>query len=425
MKRSHVLGVSAAAVLLLGLTACTGGSLGAGGDGGDKNSIRYLVEQPEDPAVLDTLKAHIAEFEKTSGITVEVEAMPQENMRTVLQTQLQSGDGPDVFSWGSGPGYAGALAEAGLLYDLTDAYADFDWPVYDFAKARVTFDGKIVGVPGEMETLGLFYNKDVFAELGIEQPQNLADLEDAAATIRDAGIVPIGVSDQEGWQGGHLLSMALSSNIGSEGVNALLDGKASWDSPEVISALKFWEDANNTGLLPPFPTSLSYDSVNAQFYSGEVAMLPTGSWMVSGIDDNAAFEVGYMPFPSADGAGIFSGGLGSGPYISSKSTKTDAALKFIDFLVSPEHGRWTVENLGTIPPYPVDTEGVKASPLFAQVLSDTSKFAGGTGDFGVSIDVLATDTFNEAMWNGLQAILSGQATAEEVAADLEVAAQKK
>jgi raffinose/stachyose/melibiose transport system substrate-binding protein len=412
-------------VLLLGLTACTGGSLGAGGEAGDENSIRFLVEQPEDPAVLDTLTKHIAEFEKSSGVTVELEAMPQENMRTVLQTQLQSGDGPDVFSWGSGPGYAGALADAGLLYDLTGAYADFDWPIYDFAKDRVTVDGKIVGVPGEMETLGLFYNKDIFANLEISQPENLADLEDAATAIRDAGIIPIGVSDQEGWQGGHLLSMALSSRIGSAGMDALLEGKASWDSPDVVSALEFWEDANNTGLLPPFPTSLSYDNANAQFFSGEIAILPTGSWMVSGIDENADFEVGYIPFPAPDGAGIFTGGLGSGPYISADTTKVDAALKFVDFLVSPEHGRWTVENLGTIPPYPVDIEGVEASPLFAQVLSDTSKFSGGTGDFGVSIDVLATDTFNEAMWNGLQAILSGQATAAEVAAALEVAAQKQ
>ena len=426
MKRSHALGASAAAaVLLLGLTACTGGTLGNGGDGGDSNSIRYLVEQPEDPAVLETLTAHIAEFEKASGITVELEAMPQENMRTVLQTQLQSGEGPDVFSWGSGPGYAGALAEAGLLYDLTDAYADFDWPIYDFAKDRVTFDGKIVGVPGEMETIGLFYNKDVFADLGIDQPENLADLESAAATIRDAGIIPLGVSDQEGWQGGHLLSMVLSSRIGSEGVDALLAGETSWDSPDVIESLKFWEDANKSGLLPPFPTSLSYDNANAQFFSGEIAILPTGSWMVSGIDENADFEVGYIPFPSADGAGIFTGGLGSGPYISANTTKVDAALKFLDFLVSAEHGRWTVENIGAIPPYEIDTAGIDASPLFAQVLADTSKFSGGTGDFGVSIDVLATDTFNEAMWNGLQAILSGQATAAEVAAALEVAAQKK
>jgi raffinose/stachyose/melibiose transport system substrate-binding protein len=427
MKRSEILGASAAvAALLLGATACTGAPPGGGGGGGggeDAQSIRYLVEQPEDPAVLETLEARIGEFEETEGIEVELEAMPSENMRTVLQTQLQSGEGPDVFSWGSGPGYAGALAEAGLLYDLTDAYEEFDWPIYEFAKERVTFDGKIVGVPGEMETVGLFYNKEIFDNLGLGQPQNLDELEAAAQAIKDTGIVPIGVSDQEGWQGGHLLSMALSSRVGSDGVDALLAGDESWNSPDVVESLRLWEEWNEAGYLPPFPTSLSYDNANAQFYSGEIAILPTGSWLVSGIDENADFEVGYIPFPAEDSPGIFTGGLGSGPYISANTEKVDAALEFLNFLVSEEHGRWTVENIGSIPPYPVDTEGVDASPLFAQVLEDTSKFSGGTGDFGVNIDVLATDTFNEAMWNGLQAILSGQATAEEVAEDLDAAAQ--
>jgi raffinose/stachyose/melibiose transport system substrate-binding protein len=412
----------AAAALLLGLTACTGAPPSSSGDA---NSIRYLIELPEEAATLKLIEKHIEEYEKENpGMSVKLESMPSENMRTVLQTQLRSGEGPDVFSWGSGPGYAGALAKAGSLYDLTEAYDEYDWPIYDFAKERVTFDGKIVGIPGEMETLGLFYNKDLFSELGLSEPQNLGDLEAAAKTIKDAGVVPIGASDQEGWQGGHLLSMVLSSRVGSDGMDALLNGEASWDSPDVVASLKLWEDYLAAGYLSEFPTSLSYDGANALFYSGEVAMLPTGSWLVSGIDENAKFDVGYIPFPSETDAGIFTGGLGSGPYVSASTNKVDAALKFVDFLASAEHGRWTVENIGSIPPQPVDTEGIDVSPLLEQVLEDTSKFSTGEGDFGYNIDVLTTDVFNEAMWNGLQAILSEQKSAEEVAQDLEAAFQK-
>ncbi len=71
--------------------------------------------------------------------------------------------------------------------------------------------------------------------------------------------------------------IALSSRIGSEGVDALLAGDASWNSPDVVESLRLWEEWNAAGYLPPFPTSLSYDNANAQFYSGEIAMLPTGS----------------------------------------------------------------------------------------------------------------------------------------------------
>ncbi len=420
--RFSPLKVMVAAAACLVTAACTGGAPESSDDG-DSKSIRFLIEEPEDAAALNAYKNHIGDFEKASGIDVELNSLPFDNMRTVLQTQLRSGDGPDVFNWGSGPGFGGALAEAGLLHDLTDAYEKYDWEVYDFAKERVTVDGKIYGIPGEMETIGIFYNKDIFSELDLEQPESLDDLVAASQAVRESGRVPMAVGDKEGWEGGHLLSMALSSDIGSDGMEALFNGEKSWDSPEVVSALQIWQDFNESGYLPESPTAVDYDSSLALFFSGDAAMVPTGSWLVGEIDDNTDFKVGYIPFPAPDGPGIFTGGLGSGPFISSGTSKTDAALEFLDFLASPEHGRWTVENLHTIPPIPIETGDLEVSPLFAQVLEDTATVST-SGDFGYNIDVMATDVLNEAMYDGVQAVLSGQQTPEDVAADLEAAAQK-
>ena len=423
--RSTILRVAAPAVAFAALlTGCTGGAPSDSGSGGDANSIRYLVEQPEDPATLAKLKAHIAEFAKSAGLTIEVEAMPQDSMRTALQTQLRSGEGPDVFNWGSGPGYAGALAEAGMLYDLTDAYEKYRWPVYDFAKERVTFDGKTYGIPGEMETLGIFYNQDLLDRLGVRPPKTIAELRAAATKVKAAGVTPLAVSDKEGWQGAHLLSMTLASRIGSKGVDDLIGGDASWDNPDVVRALQVWKDFQDSGHLPDSPTSVGYDAANALFYSGKAAMVPTGSWLISEIESNAKFKVGYIPFPGEDGPGIFTGGLGSGPFVAAGTKKADAALKLVDFLASPEHGRWTVENLQTIPTSPVDSTDVKVSPLFAQVLDDTSKLAEGTGDLGHNIDVMETDVFNKAMFDGVQGLLSGQSSAAEVARSLQTASEK-
>ena len=80
-----------------------------------------------------------------------------------------------------------------------------------------------------------------------------------------------------------------------------------------------------------------------------------------------------------------------------------------------------MENLHTIPPMPIDTSGLEVSPLFAKVLADIGGLAEG-GDFGYNIDVLAGDAFNEAMFDGMQALFTGQATPEEVAANLQAAA---
>ena len=436
-----------AVTALIMATACTGvrstpaaspaGSAGAGGPSAEPGAsasaapvtgdLRYLVEAPEDPAALDPLREHLKDFEAANpGVTVELEAIPLEQLRQSLQTQLRGPNSPDVFAWGSGPAYAGALAEAGLLYDLTSTYDSRGWPVYEFAKEQVTIDGKILGVPGEMETIGIFYNKTVFDELGIAQPESLADLEAAAEKIKADGLIPFAAADQEAWEGSHWFSMALSSRIGSDGMSELFEGDASWNSPDVVAALKIWEDWNEAGYLPPTPTAITYDNGNALFFSGEAAMVPTGSWLVGDIEAAGVdFEVGYMPFPSETGPGIWTGGLGSGPYISANTQNPEAAIAFVDYLVSPEHGRWVVENLATIPPFPVDTANVEVSPLFAQVLEDTATFAGGDADFGSNIDVLSTDVFNDAMFNGIQAMLTGQKTAEQVAADLDAAATQQ
>jgi raffinose/stachyose/melibiose transport system substrate-binding protein len=217
--------------------------------------------------------------------------------------------------------------------------------------------------------------------------------------------------------------MALSSAVGSDGMEALIGGEESWESPEVVAALDFWKDANDAGFLPESPTSVDYSNMEALFYSGDAAMIPTGSWLVGEIDDNAKFDVGYIPFPAPDGPGVFTAGLGSGPYISAGTDKTEAAVEFLDFLASEEHARWTVEVLHTIPPIPIDTKGLDISPLNAQVVEDTAELSKG-GDFGYNIDVMTSDVFNEAMYDGVQSVLTEQATPEEVAASLEEAAQQ-
>ncbi|MDX6323122.1 MAG: raffinose/stachyose/melibiose transport system substrate-binding protein [Propionibacteriaceae bacterium] len=428
MKLRTVLPILALMVALpLAISGCTGGAPGTGQSSAPQDTsaaqqIRYMIGQPEDAADLELIKQDIKAFEaQNAGITVKLDVIPSENVRTVLQTQLRSGEGPDVFGYDTGPGFAGALAKAGLVYDLTDAYAKNNWPIYDFAKQRVTFDGKIVGVPSQLETLGLFYNKDLFAKYGIAEPKSIDELRAAAKTLADNKVTPFAVCDKEGGQGGHLLSIVLCSDVGSTGMNDLLNGVTPWDSAPVVRALGVWAELQESGFLTPSPTAITYDNANALFYSGKAAINPTGSWLALDIERNAKFQVGYIPFPAPSGPGIFSGGLGSGTFISASTKKADASIKFLDYGMSAEHGRWSVEKLQDIPAFPVDTTGIKASPLFTQVLGDTAKIAEGTGDFGYNIDVLTTDAFNNAMWKGLQGILSGQSTPEKVAGELQKA----
>ena len=420
MSKRTALAIATLVAAASALTGCTGGV--APSASGDSNTITYLIAQPDVPENLEKMRQEIAGFEQSSGITVQLDVLPREQLHTVLQTQLRSGSGPDVFSYDTGPGFAGVLADAGLLHDLTDAYAQNDWQIYDWARERVTFDGKVLGVPDQVETLGIFYNKELFAQHGITEPANLAELDAAAAKLKAAGVIPIAFGDQEGWQGGHLLSMGLASRIGSQGMTDLVEGQVPWSSPEVVATIStFFDEFNRKGYLPESATAIGYDNANALFYSGQAAMNATGSWLVSDIINAADFEVGFIPFPGPDSRGIYAGGLGAGTFVSATTPAPDAAVRFLDWLQSPEHAVFDVTELQSIPAFPVDTSGVDAGPLFTQVLEQTSKMSSGSGDFGLNIDVLTTNQFNEAMEGGLQSVLTGDRSPQEVADALQAA----
>ena len=94
--------LGAAVALAVTLAGCTGGAPSA--DDSDPNVIRFMIGQPEDPADLELTKQDMAKFEEETGIRVELDVIPSENVRTIVQTQLRSGDGPDVFGYDTGPG---------------------------------------------------------------------------------------------------------------------------------------------------------------------------------------------------------------------------------------------------------------------------------------------------------------------------------
>ena len=95
--------VMAATVLSVTLAGCFGGTTGAEQSAPPQQSsgpveIRFMIGQPEDAADLKLVRDDIKNFEaKNAGITVKLDVIPSENVRTILQTQLRSGKGPDVF----------------------------------------------------------------------------------------------------------------------------------------------------------------------------------------------------------------------------------------------------------------------------------------------------------------------------------------
>jgi raffinose/stachyose/melibiose transport system substrate-binding protein len=406
-------GAGLAGAALLGTAGCGGGSQGGG------EVVKFFTSTEEttalERAVIEILVDGFQE--KNPKYTLEREAVPLEDQRSVIQTRLQSNDPPDVFQYDTGPGFGGVLADAGLLRSLEDAYKQKGWKIYDWAKQRATYDGTVYGVPSRVEELIVYYNKDLVPEV----PQTVEDLQAIADDLKAQDIIPLAFGDQEQWPGGHMFSFGASNVLGREGLDKILYGDGRWDTPEVVTAIDvIFRDFAERGYYPEGVNAITYDDANALFFSGQAAMVPTGTWLVSTIVESVQdFEVDFFPFPSIDGSSISPpAGVGSGLFVAKNAKNPEGAIAFLDYLQQEETARQAAERLNIIPAHPIDTGGLDVSGLFKQVLEDLSD-EGQAQSFGYNIDILTPANFNEVMFSGFQEVLNGTRSAQEQATALQ------
>src|ERR671911_752978 len=345
------------------------------------------------------------------------EASTVVNTNEEMQTTLQSEDPPDIVSYDTGPGFGGVLAEAGLLLPLEDAYRQKGWDIYEWAKQRATYNGTLYGVPDQVEEIIVFYNKDLIPE----EPQTLEELRRVAEEHKLQGTIPLAFGNREQYPAGHLFSIGASNLLGRQGLDDILYGNGRWDVPEVVRAIDlFFRDFVESGYYPRNVNAVTFDEASTLFYSGEAAMLPTGTWLVSEIVQAVQdFEVGFFPFPSIEGSGISApAGLGAGLFVAKEASNPQGAIEFIDYLLQKNTARLIVEKLNVIPAQPANPKRLDVPELFKEVLEDLSATPEAQS-FGYNIDVLAPQTFNQVMYTGFQEVLDGTRSPAEQSAALQ------
>jgi raffinose/stachyose/melibiose transport system substrate-binding protein len=140
-------GLGLAGAALLSAAGC-GWSLG-----GNKKVVRFLTGTEETAAQERAVtEIQVDGFEEQHPkYTLELEAIKFDEIRKIIQSRLRSDEPPDIFSYDTGPGFGGVLADVGLLYPLEKVYQQRGWSIYEWAKQRATYDGTLYGVPDQVE----------------------------------------------------------------------------------------------------------------------------------------------------------------------------------------------------------------------------------------------------------------------------------
>lgn len=386
-------------------------------------TIHWLTHNPSETAAseqaaMDWVKQYESEH---PGIKIERESVTGEVLKTIATTRLQSGD-VDLISYGIGPTFAGLLYDSGLLLPIDDAYAKYNWPIYDWAKLQTQSKGVTYGVPDQIEGIGLFYNADLLAELGFtEPPKTLDEFRAIAEAAKAKKLIPVAFSNKEQWESLALYSIGTASNMGGKKVDQMLDGTLPWDSPESVAVMKqYFEDFTKSGYYPKQPNGIGYDDAKALFLSGKSPFMLTYSSASPDITTGAQFKAGFVPMPGTTGsAAPLAIGLGDGWFVAAKSAHPEETKEFLDWILKPERGKTQLEVFETIPAYPIDTASVNVSPLYRQIIDTINGSAG--QDTGHNIELLAPEPVVQQMYTGFQEVLDGKKTAEDEAAALQKA----
>lgn len=366
-------------------------------------------------------------FAAEHGIQVERVVMKMEDLRTTIKAAINSGEGPDVFSYEIGAGYLGVLAKSGLAYDLTDYAAENGWNdlFMDNALSSCTFDGKLYGVGNELEALGVFYNKATFEKYGLEEPETYEEFEELCKTLKEKGELPIMIDDLDQWPGYHLESMWTNAFAGCDTMNDIIALKGGFDQEAAAEGMDRLYEIITNGWTIDSPNAMAHDDARKMFMSGKAAMMPTGTWEVSSfgaVEDGLGDDCGFFFLPSPEGtetSGVF--GLGGSFVVNAKSDKTFTAIKFIEYMFNEENVQKWYEASFMPATTNADIENYDISSLFM----DWADSALNSPKQGNNLDVLMPTKVNEATANYVQELLAGKKTGMECMKEKQAALEEE
>ncbi len=277
---------------------------------------------------------------KNPGIKVTFAPSAPAEYNAVLNSKLDAGSAGDLIT--CRPFDASlALYEAGHLADLSDLEGLGNFS--DVAKsAWTTDDGSATFcVPMASVIHGFIYNKDAFAELGIDVPTTVDAFFAALDKIKaDGTYIPMAMGTNDQWEAATMGYNNIGPNYwkGEDGRLALIAGEQKltdepWVAP--FRQLAKWSAYLGDG----FEAQTYPDSQNI-FTLGRAAIYPAGSWEISGFNVQADFEMGAFkpPVQNAGDECYISDHTDIAIGLNAASPNAEAARTFLNWIGSEEFG---------------------------------------------------------------------------------------
>ena len=370
MRMSKLVAIVALFVLVMSL-----GAVAVAQD--DMIEIEYW--QYNFAARVDAMNMLIEQFEaENPGIhVVHNSDIPYANFRDEIAASAPAGVGPDVVTLFYG--WIPAFVDAGYLIPLPEEAFSEDFIIETFSPmvANAKFEGSYWAVPTAVRSLALFWNKDIFADIGLDPetpPATLDDFVEAAiaATEYDGSDTDLFNITRQGHapafaaQDHHWFREVLLRQFG--GVPYSEDGRTvTYNTEEGCAAFSWlaaFETEHKTG------SNDLFEDATTSFINGDTALHVDGSFRVGTIARNNPdlnYGVAELPVGPNEEQHTFGSYWTHGitRRANDDPARMEAAVKFLQFVTTPEAGTLWVNSVGELPAQlsAASDESILADPI--------------------------------------------------------------
>ena len=371
----------------------------------------------------------VAGFEaENPNVTIEIQAIQNEEMDGKLQTALNSGDAPDIFM-ARGGGKLADVVKAGQAMDITDKLTDATKTALGGVLSAFEVDGKTYGLPTAVLPEGFWYSTDLFSQAGItDTPTTVDELEAVNDKLKAAGIAPIALGAKDAWPAAHFYYNFALRACSQDVINEAAASR-SFDDPCWVTAGEQLADfAASEPFNDGFLTTSAQQGAGSSaglLANHQAAMELMGAWdpgVIASLtpDTKPLADLGWFPFPEVSGgdgaAGAMMGGVdGFTCFVDAPSACPD----FLNFIAQKENQEAYATAFQTLPASQ-EAQGVVTDPALKLLLSAYNDAPYVT----VWLDTLFGQNVGNALNVAVVDLLAGQGDAESIVKAVNDAANK-
>jgi ABC-type glycerol-3-phosphate transport system substrate-binding protein len=415
-------------LMVLGVIFWSGCSSGPGSNSGNKAVITIWHWMTDREASFQELAKR---YETKTGVKVEFELYaPSDAYTQKVRAAAQGATLPDIFGILAEKRDFSSFIKAGHILDLT-AYADAEggkWRNSLFAKALAVNEFSegnsygitpgIYGIPIDIMTIQMVYNKDLFKELGLDPekpPKTIADFLDIGKKIKLKNMQGLVSGWAEVWMIDCFANNYAFNIMGKDKVLATIKGEVPYSDPDWIKVLTLFKDMEEAGVFADGLVTMVNKTAEQLFANGRAVFAFNGSWCVNvykGMNPKLNYAAILPPKASDKFPISIWGGAGSSFMVNARSKNKEEAVKFLKWLTEKEQQTFLAEATNNLPS---NKECLSRIP---EILSD---FAGNM-DLATHPNVWGVSEFPaviEALDKGIQSIIIKEKTPEQIALEVD------